>query len=181
MRKGFGLLSAILMTPVMANGITIDIKTTENNTPIGSIHFEDSRYGLIIKPQLSSMNPGLHGIHIHTKPSCADSGKAAGGHLDPKQTGKHLGPYQQGHLGDLPVLYVDQSGSANLVTLAPRLKVKDILNHSVMIHDGADSYSDQPLPLGGGAGRLACGVLKQAAKPLQSKSTSFQGSGDKAQ
>jgi len=27
-----------------------------------------------------------------------------------------------------------------------------------MIHAGGDNYSDQPEPLGGGGGRIACGV-----------------------
>ena len=29
-----------------------------------------------------------------------------------------------------------------------------------MIHVGGDNHSDHPKPLGGGGGRLACGVIK---------------------
>jgi Cu-Zn family superoxide dismutase len=29
-----------------------------------------------------------------------------------------------------------------------------------MIHAGGDNYSDQPVPLGGGGARIACGVVK---------------------
>ena len=110
-----------------ADTLTVEIKTTDNATPIGKVEFEDSQHGLIIKPNLMAMNPGLHGFHIHQNPSCDKQGTAAGGHYDPAKTGKHLGPYQDGHLGDLPVLYVDQSGSAKLVTLAPRLKVQQLI------------------------------------------------------
>jgi Cu-Zn family superoxide dismutase len=29
-----------------------------------------------------------------------------------------------------------------------------------MVHVGGDNYSDTPAPLGGGGGRLVCGVVK---------------------
>jgi Cu-Zn family superoxide dismutase len=29
-----------------------------------------------------------------------------------------------------------------------------------MIHAGGDNHSDTPAPLGGGGGRMACGVIK---------------------
>lgn len=152
-------LSAILSSTVMAKTLKVELKTTQNHTPIGSIQFEDTPYGLLIKPNLSSMNPGMHGLHIHQNASCAKSGQAAGGHLDPKHTGKHLGPFQAGHLGDLPVLYADSSGSSTQMILAPRLKVKQLLGSAVMIHEGGDNYSDKPLPMGGGGERFACGVI----------------------
>ena len=47
----------------------------------------------------------------------------AGGHYDPKASGKHGLPWGDGHLGDLPALYVDPDGNATYPVLAPRLKV----------------------------------------------------------
>jgi Cu-Zn family superoxide dismutase len=116
--------------------------------------------GLLIQPQLSHLPPGLHGFHIHDHASCQDMGMGAMGHLDPKKTGKHLGPYNgKGHLGDLPALYVDNKGVADLPILAPRLKVNEIKGHAIMIHEGGDNYSDTPAKLGGGGARIACGVI----------------------
>lgn len=85
---------------------------------------------------------------------------AAGGHYDPANTGKHEGPYGNGHLGDLPALAVATDGMATLPVLAPRLKVADIKGRSLMIHAGGDNYADTPAPLGGGGARAACGVVK---------------------
>ncbi len=127
---------------------------------VGTVTFEDSKYGLLIIPHLKDLPPGLHGFHVHVNASCADDGNAAGGHLDPANTGKHLGPYANGHLGDLPVLYVDQQGQANTPSLAPRLSVNQIKGHALMIHLHGDNYSDEPEKLGGGGPRLACGVIK---------------------
>ena len=86
---------------------------------------------------------------------------AAGGHLDPQKTGKHLGPYADGHLGDLPAIYVTDDGMASYPVLAPRLKkISEISGKALMVHAGGDNHSDHPKPLGGGGERFACGVIK---------------------
>jgi len=134
---------------------------TTQTKSIGSIKIEDSHCGVTIIPDLHGLSPGIHGFHIHDKPDCGDKGMAAAGHLDPGKTSKHHGPYKaDGHLGDLPVLIVNNDGIANLPTFAPHLTVNQITNHSLMIHAGSDNYSDTPEKLGGGGARVACGVIK---------------------
>ena len=104
---------------------------------------------------------------MHVNPSC-DAGEkdgkmvaglAAGGHFDPAKTEKHGLPWGDGHLGDLPALYVDMDGNATQPVLAPRLKMGDLKGHSLMIHAGGDNHADHPAPLGGGGMRMACGVI----------------------
>lgn len=136
--------------------------------PVGEVNISETAYGLVFTPELKSLPTGIHGFHVHEKASC-DSGMkdgkkvaalAAGGHLDPERTGKHLGPYGEGHLGDLPAVYVNADGVANYPVLAPRLKkISDIKGHALMIHVGGDNRSDMPMPLGGGGDRMACGVI----------------------
>lgn len=157
------LMLVAFLTVARAETLVIPMQLVSKNNQgksIGIIEATDTKYGLLIKPQLHDLPPGLHGFHLHQKPSCADNGKAAGGHFDPKNTGKHLGPYDdQGHLGDLPALYVNKDGKADLPVLAPRLTTKDLMGHSLMIHAGGDNYSDNPKKLGGGGERIACGVV----------------------
>ncbi len=134
---------------------------------IGTIQAEDSPYGLILKSDLSGLTSGMHGFHVHQNGDCGAKmsegksvpGLAAGGHYDPRNTGRHEGPYGNGHLGDLPALFVDAEGRATLPVLAPRLKVSDLKGRSLMIHAGGDNYSDNPA-LGGGGMRMACGVVQ---------------------
>ncbi|WP_456293050.1 superoxide dismutase [Cu-Zn] SodC [Pseudomonas sp. AK106] len=136
--------------------------------PVGNVTISETAYGLVFTPDLKSLPAGIHGLHVHEKASC-DSGMkdgkkvaalAAGGHFDPAKTGKHLGPYGEGHLGDLPAVYVNADGVANYPVLAPRLKnIADIKGHALMIHVGGDNHSDMPMPLGGGGDRMACGVI----------------------
>lgn len=135
---------------------------------IGTVTAADSKFGLVLTPQLSDLPPGIHGFHVHEMADCNHGMKdgksmaanAAGGHLDPAGTGVHKGPYGNGHLGDLPALFVGSDGKATLPVLAPRLKTGDLKGRSLMIHAGADNYSDAPEKLGGGGARVACGLAK---------------------
>ncbi|SNY97270.1 superoxide dismutase family protein [Halomonas sp. hl-4] len=138
---------------------------------IGSIKLEDSEHGLLLTPDLSDLDAGVYGFHVHKNPSCEpqenDSGHMtaalyAGGHYDPEETDSHEGPYGEGHLGDLPVLTVDEDGNATLPVLAPRLTLEDIEGRSIMIHEGGDNYSDDPKELGGGGSRMACGIVESS-------------------
>lgn len=139
-----------------------------SNKNIGHILIEARPYGTLLTPALKDLPPGLHGFHLHENPSCAPAEKdgkktaalGAGGHLDPARTGKHEGPYGQGHLGDLPALYVAADGTATQAVLAPRLKPAEFTGHSLMIHAGGDNHSDHPQALGGGGSRIACGVVR---------------------
>lgn len=137
--------------------------TDKNNqhTAVGRVLFSDTRYGLLIQPELENLTPGLHGLHLHQHADCGDMGNHAGGHFDPQNTNSHQGPYSEGHLGDLPALYVEQNGKANLATLAPRLHVSDLQGLAVMVHANGDNYADNP-PLGGGGARIACGVISNS-------------------
>ena len=135
---------------------------------VGTVTLTDTPQGLKLAPALSGLMPGNHGFHIHEKPECAAGlkdgkpapGLAAGGHYDPASVGKHEGPAGKGHLGDLPVLTVGADGKATEAVVAPRLKTGDVKGRSLMIHAGGDNYADVPEKLGGGGGRIACGVIK---------------------
>ena len=135
---------------------------------VGMVSLVDTQYGLLLTPSLMNLPPGIHGFHVHQNPACGPGekdgkvvpGLAAGGHYDPANTNSHEGPYGEGHLGDLPPLYVGMDGSASTPVLAPRLTVADVVGHALMIHMDGDNFSDMPAPLGGGGARLACGVIE---------------------
>lgn len=149
----------VTMNAVDASGAT---------RPVGAVKIVETAYGLAFYPSLTGLAPGLHGFHVHENASCAPGTQggnavaalAAGGHLDPQATKKHGEPWGDGHLGDLPALYVAPDGSASNPVLAPRLsKLADVQNRALMVHAGGDNHADHPAPLGGGGARVACGVI----------------------
>lgn len=128
---------------------------------VGFITMSQQSCGVLITPNMHDLAPGLHGFHIHEIPSCDNNGMAAGGHLDPHETKSHAGPYRtDGHLGDLPILIVNEKGFANLPIFAPKLRLSELRGHAVMVHEGSDNYSDQPEKLGGGGARMICGIVQ---------------------
>lgn len=136
---------------------------------LGQVVVRETEDGLVFEPTLNGLPPGMHGFHVHQNASCEPSKKdgkvtpagTAGGHYDPKDAGQHGAPWGNGHLGDLPALYVDQDGTATRPVFSPRLREDDLKGRALMIHAGGDNYSDEPKPLGGGGARVACGVIEK--------------------
>lgn len=162
---------ALVCSPVAAEKLDIPVhKVTASGVgeEIGTVRAENSPYGVIFTPEIEGLSQGLHGFHIHQHADCGPgkkegetkAGIAAGGHFDPKAAGHHAGPYGDGHLGDLPALYVDASGKATHPVLAPRIGTDDLKGHALMIHEGGDNYADKPEKLGGGGARVACAVVE---------------------
>lgn len=162
-----------LSLSAVANPLTVEINQVSADgvgSNLGQVIIEQSEYGLVFTPHLQGLEPGLHGFHIHTNPSCdaaekdgkASPAEAAGGHWDPQGAGKHGAPWDnQAHLGDLPALYVNAEGQAHQAVLAPRLKsLEEIRGRALMLHAGGDNHADHPTPLGGGGARIACGVIR---------------------
>ncbi len=165
-------LAALALTAGLATAAELTVPmsavdATGASKPLGTVRVVETPYGLAFYPSLSGLAPGLHGFHVHENPSCAPGQQngtavaalAAGGHLDPAGSKKHGEPWGDGHLGDLPALFVAADGTAANPVLAPRLKLADVRNRALMVHAGGDNHADHPAPLGGGGARVACGVI----------------------
>lgn len=153
-----------------SQSVTVTVNTVDATgvgASLGTVELRDSEKGLQVIPHLTGLVPGEHGFHIHENPDCGPKEKdgkmvaalAAGGHFDPRSTGKHLGPHGGGHQGDLPKLEVAADGTATKTSFVEGVTVADVGNRSIMIHAGGDNYADIPAPLGGGGARVACGVI----------------------
>lgn len=152
-------------------GLTVQMNMVDENgvgASVGQVSISETPYGVVFASALAELPPGLHGFHVHENPSCEpgeQDGKsvaalAAGGHYDPFGTKRHGLPWGEGHLGDLPALYVDTMGNATNPVLAPRLKLGDVKGRALMVHAGGDNHADHPAPLGGGGARIVCGVIQ---------------------
>jgi superoxide dismutase, Cu-Zn family len=114
--------------------------------------------GLLLKPNLRGLAPGLYAFHVHENPACGPAikdgqmvpGLAAGSHLWLSGTGDKSGTTFTSHLGDLPDLEVDADGVARKEIVAARLTLADVVNRALIIHASQDDNSP----------RLACAPLK---------------------
>ncbi|ENM5880521.1 superoxide dismutase [Cu-Zn] SodC [Vibrio metoecus] len=163
-------VAALLATPALAQTMTVPMTDLSTGQSLGNVTLTTSDYGTVFTPQLTGLPAGVHGFHVHANGSCEAStkdgktvlGGAAGGHYDPKNTGRHGYPWtNDNHLGDLPALYVDAHGVANQPVLAPRFTLNEVKGKALMIHAGGDNHSDHPMMLGGGGARIVCGVIGQ--------------------
>jgi superoxide dismutase, Cu-Zn family len=165
-------LFAFAVTPALAEDATAEMHAVSAEgigESVGTVELSDGDGGLTLAVDVQGLTPGEHGFHLHENGSCepgantegqVTAAQAAGGHYDPDDTGAHAGPEGEGHKGDLPLIEVDSDGMAMEELTAPRLTVADARGKALMIHAGGDNYSDQPKPLGGGGGRVVCGLVQ---------------------
>jgi Cu-Zn family superoxide dismutase len=146
---------------------SIDAKGVGKSIGTVTISSAGGAGGVTLKPDLKGLPAGERGFHVHENANCGakekdgkpTAGEAAGPHWDPDKAAKHAGPKGGGHRGDLPTLEVAANGSATKAVTAPNIKLADLAGKSLMVHSGSDTYSEPP-PNGGGAERIACGIIK---------------------
>jgi Cu-Zn family superoxide dismutase len=135
---------------------------------LGTVSFNETKSGALrIVVEMTGLQPGPHGFHVHEKGACdtASGFKTAGAHYS---GGKEHGVDHEGgpHAGDLPNVNVGQDGLLKAEFFSDALSIAegdnplmDADGSSVMIHASADDHSSQP---GGDSGdRIACGLVQQ--------------------
>ncbi len=145
---------------------TAMMKGTASDSPItGSVQLTESKDGLVVEANLQNVpNPGEHGFHIHEVGSCADMGKAAGGHFNPDKMMHGMlmkdGP-QHAHAGDMGNIVVDANGNAKLKVVLPDVGLENwkynVSGLAIILHEKIDDFSQ---PTGNAGGRIACGIIE---------------------
>jgi Cu-Zn family superoxide dismutase len=122
--------------------------------------------------------PGQHGLHIHETGAggCVPPYTSAGGHFDPGPAGNPDPDVNHPfHLGDIPNLVVDSSGSGTLkattsrITLSPGpLSILDANGSTIILHEKADQGISGPAKSGvSGGARIACGIIERGTQKAQ--------------
>jgi superoxide dismutase, Cu-Zn family len=139
---------------------------------VGTVTFRQNggRGPVSVTARVRGLPAGFHGFHIHAVGQCqAPSFMSAMGHL------KRGAQNHPTHIGDLPVLLVNRSGSGRLSTLTDRFDLRDLRDRdgaAVIVHALPDNYANIPtrytpqppdqttLDTGDAGPRLACGAVR---------------------
>ena len=131
----------------------------------GTVALSSAGAGTHVIAHVEGLPPGTYAIHLHAVGKCDAPGfTTAGPHFNPDghQHGalNPAGP----HLGDLPNVIVDRSGTGSIDATIAGLQLTGgatpLLGASgaaVVLHAGADDYRTDPS--GNSGARIACGAL----------------------
>ncbi|MBI3316034.1 MAG: superoxide dismutase family protein [Candidatus Omnitrophica bacterium] len=168
MKRIFVLFALILALAGSSAGLaataTAVISGTQPGSSVGGkVTFMETSEGLHVRANVSGASAGKHGFHIHEVGSCADSGKAAGGHFNPDKMDHGFLPKDgivHAHAGDLGNITADAGGSGELDLMIPSVTLADgpyaIAGRSVILHEKEDDFGQ---PVGNAGGRIGCGII----------------------
>ncbi|KAI8146761.1 superoxide dismutase [Fennellomyces sp. T-0311] len=119
----------------------------------------------LIDLTVEGLTPGKHGVHIHELGDISRGWLSTGDHFNPTGT-DHGGP-DDGHVGDLGNVDVDENGWGDLVVESNRVKVWDIIGRSMVITQNEDDLgrSDAKESKWNGASGpgILCGIVARSA------------------
>lgn len=150
--------------PRTASAVMID----PDGNRIGTAELvETPNYGVLIRLDVGSLEPGEHAFHIHETGQCsAPDFSSAGGHYAPRGRSHGLHHPHGKHAGDMANLHVPESGHVRTERLATHVTLLEGATGSLfdddgsalVIHAGGDDYRSQPA--GAGGPKVACGVIR---------------------
>ncbi len=139
--------------------------TATNSIIIGAAKLVEEKGGVTIDAQVANVPPGKHGFHIHENGSCADEGKAAGGHFNPDAVMHGYMPkdgHKHSHLGDMGNVEIGSDGMGIVHVFLPKASLSkgkyNVMGRAIILHEKEDDFGQ---PTGNAGGRIACGVIEQ--------------------
>ena len=177
---GVMLLALVAVFPGSASGDSADSRDSAtatlrdaNGNVVGRVVFGTSGDSVVVAARVSTASAGFHGFHVHAVGVCQAPFTTAGGHHNPG------GATHGDHAGDMPVLLVQQDGTANSAFETDRFTVNSLFDadgSAVIVHFDEDNYANIPsryvssttgtagpdsatLATGDAGARFACGVV----------------------
>ena len=128
-----------------------------------------------MRVETDDLPAGFHGFHVHAVGQCVPPFTSAAGHYNPS------GASHGDHAGDMPVLLVNEDGSADLEFTTDRFRVRELFDadgSAIIVHEGRDNLANIPeryhshteevfgpdsatLATGDAGARYACGVVQR--------------------
>lgn len=132
-------------------------KSNGSSTRIGTITAQDTDAGMILKPDLQKLTPGIYSLYLHTQAKCAVAAKDIANRFNPDKISSYVKVYSMGYLSGLPNIIVTSDGRASISAMTVKFRVADILNHSLVMYNNLDYFLHKDLKTT--KLNLACGVV----------------------
>jgi superoxide dismutase, Cu-Zn family len=167
-------------TQAGTEGLTATLVDPEG-TEVGTVTLSEVEGGTRVSVRVTGLPPGFHGFHLHAIGVCEpDSPNPS----DPSMTGDflsaggHIGAGESDHgdhPGDLPALYVTESGAGSLTVVTDGVTLADLTDDdgtAAMVHALRDNYANIPERYapdgpdemtgntGDAGGRIACAPIE---------------------
>lgn len=147
--------------------IEVTLEPKSDSKVAGTVVFTQENGKVKMTAELTGLKEGTHAIHIHETADCSSAdGKSAGGHWNPtNQPHGKWGSADGYHKGDIGNLEAKADGTASLTMTTDEWCIgcgdsnKDILGHSIIVHEGVDDFKSQPS--GDAGSRVSCGGIIQ--------------------
>ncbi|XP_044040953.1 copper chaperone for superoxide dismutase-like [Siniperca chuatsi] len=125
----------------------------------------------LIDGTIDGLEPGPHGLHVHTLGDLTLNCLSCGEHYNPFGR-QHGGPWDsERHVGDLGNIVAGPDGRASFRLEDHQLKVWDVIGRSLVVDAGEDDLGRGGHPLskqtGNSGERLACGIIARSAGLFQ--------------
>jgi Cu-Zn family superoxide dismutase len=165
-------VSSPLSAPLLAQSapqavVAKAVLKDKNGKEVGEANLTQVKLGVLIRLSVKGIEPGEHAFHVHAVGKCEPPFTSAGGHFNPASHKHGLEAPQGAHAGDMPNLFVPQSGDLKtevlntMITLAKGQpnSVFDADGSALVIHAKADDNKTDPA--GDAGDRIACGVVTE--------------------
>lgn len=133
---------------------------------VGLATLEGTPNGTVITVEVEGLPPGPHGFHIHEVGKCEPPFESARDHFNPTNEQHGIAIGKGYHAGDLPNLFVAESGKSKTQVLAPHVTLRggstsvfDADGSTLIIHAERDDLRTDPA--GRAGDRIACGVIER--------------------
>jgi Cu-Zn family superoxide dismutase len=148
--------------------VRAQLQDVEGN-PVGEVGLsQDGEEQVDVQAEVHDLPPGFHGFHVHEVGQCEPPFTSAGSHLNLEDA------FHPEHTGDMPVLLVNNDGTAEASFEADRFTLKDLFDEdgsAIIVHALPDNYANIPerygevdqvtLETGDSGERIACGVIQK--------------------
>jgi Cu-Zn family superoxide dismutase len=156
-----------------------EMKSTSGSQVMGTISFlesPDNIAGARIVVQLTGLQPGPHGFHIHETGDCsAPDAASAGAHFNPHMMPHGSRTAPERHSGDLGNVVANDAGEVDVTIDDATVSFEgddSVLGKAVIVHADQDDYTTQPS--GNSGDRVACGVIMPTTAPPTGGQTPLQ-------